>query len=186
MYNIQAEMHLSEQENMPAYGTVTIEDCIRFSVIVRKYQNESGEEQTFISYPRLLKKGEWSNVLTIEPELKEEIQRTVGETLKRELTKDLYLPDIEDVEVIPVPQKIQGKAVICAIANLKICGIQIHGITIKQGERGYLVNMPQFKTASGKWKDVIYGTNAAMQQKIRETVLETYKNVLGEKGKEQA
>lgn len=183
MYDIRADMHLSSQENIMAYGTITVENSIRFSVFVRKYVNADGEEKTFISYPRILKKGEWQNALTLEPELKEQIQESVGRALKEEITKDLYLPDIEEISVILIPQKIQGKAVICALANIKICGMTIHGITIKQGEKGYLVNMPQFKMASGKWQDAVYGISAAMQQKIKETVLEEYREVLN--GKEQ-
>ncbi len=185
MHDIQADMHLSSQENVIAYGTVTVGDCIRFTVFVRKYTGLDGEEKIFISYPRLLKKGEWRNVLTLEGEVREQIQEAVGEALKREITRDLYLPPVEVEAVVPVPQKVQGRAVICAVASIKTCGVSIHGITIKRGEKGYFVNMPQFQTASGKWQDAVYGTSAAMQQNIKEAVLEEYQKILRENGKEQ-
>lgn len=176
MYDVQVKMHLSDQENALAYGIVTIENMLRFSVTVRKYKKDS-EEIVFISFPRILKKGEWSNVLTIEPELKEQIQKAVGEALKYEIMKDWYLAEIEDVQVTPIHATKQGKAVIHAMASVKICGITIHGITIKKGEHGFFVNMPQFQS-NGNWKDIVYAINVDMQKKIKDTVLEEYKNIL--------
>lgn len=44
MHEIQADMRLSEQDDVYAYGQVMIDRCIKFPVQMRRYiDNESGE-----------------------------------------------------------------------------------------------------------------------------------------------
>ena len=48
MHEIQAAMQLSKQDDIMAYGMVTIDRSIRFMIQLKKYQTGSGEETVFI------------------------------------------------------------------------------------------------------------------------------------------
>jgi len=177
-WDIQTEMHLARQGNVLAYGTVTIDNCIKFPVQLRKYKDEkSGEEKSFLSYPRRLVKGQWEDTVHPERELHKKITASAGNAIKKELAKDMYLPEVDVVSVTPVtPKNIAGaKAVICGLATVKISGLTIHGITIKQSEKGLFINMPQYQNDTG-YKDIVYGTSKAIQQKMEEAILSVYKD----------
>lgn len=70
-----------------------------------------------------------------------------------------------------------ARAYICGVASIQVLGLTIHGITIKQGQKGYFINMPQYKKADG-YHDVIYATGKVMQEKIAEAVLKEYKKTI--------
>ena len=179
--DIQVEIHLSYDSEVWAYGMVTLENIIKFPVQLRKYINkETGEETSFISYPRRERDKKWENLLIPDKELREEIARAVGEKVKEEMRKDLHLPEIEIISVSPIVPRYpsNAKAYICGVASIKILGLIIHGITIKRGQKGYFINMPQYKKA-GAYHDVIYATGKAMQDKISECVLQEYQNIVG-------
>ena len=76
MHEIQADMRLSEQDDVYAYGQVMIDRCIKFPVQMRRYiDNESGEEKAFLSYPRKEYKGEWKDVVSPDQELRAKINQ---------------------------------------------------------------------------------------------------------------
>lgn len=96
MHEIQADMRLSEQDDVYAYGQVMIDRCIKFPVQMRRYiDNESGEEKAFLSYPRKEYKGEWKDVVSPDQELRAKINQAVGEAIKKEISKDLNTPKVE-------------------------------------------------------------------------------------------
>ncbi len=165
-HEIEADIHLPQ------------EGCIKFPVQVRKYRDkENGEEKSFISYPRREGKNGWEDVVHPSPEMRGKIICAVGEAIKKEFRKDIYLPELDSVEVTPVdtagyPQNMKAK--ICGMATVQVCGLTIRGLTVKQGERGLFVNMPQYKTKDGIYKDVVYGTSREMNEKIEKAVLAAY------------
>ena len=121
--DIQVEIHLSYDSDVWAYGMVTLENMIRFPVQLRKYKNkETGEETSFISYPRRERNGKWENLLVPDNALKQEIEKAVGEKIKEEMRKDFYLPEIEDLSICPiVPRYPPGaRAYICGVASVKV------------------------------------------------------------------
>ena len=63
-------------------------------------------------------------------------------------------------------------------ASVQLLGLTINGITIKKGQRGYFINMPQYKSSDG-YHDVIYAIGKAMQKKISECVLQEYQKIMG-------
>ena len=88
MHEIQADMRLSEQDDVYAYGQVMIDRCIKFPVQMRRYiDNESGEEKAFLSYPRKEYKGEWKDVVSPDQELRAKINQAVGEAIKKNLER---------------------------------------------------------------------------------------------------
>ena len=74
--DIHVEMHLSYETDVWAYGMVTLENIIRFPVQLRKFKNkDTGEETSFLSYPRRERCGKWENILVPEKKLREEIEK---------------------------------------------------------------------------------------------------------------
>lgn len=178
--DIHVEIHLSYDSDVWAYGMVTLENIIRFPVQLRKYKNkETDKEVSFISYPRRERNGKWENLLVPDKALREEIEKAVGEKIKEEMRKDFYLPEIEDLSVCPiVPRCPPGaKAYVCGVASVKVLGLTIHGITVKHGQRGYFINMPQYRKTDG-YHDVVYAIGKAMQEKISECVLQEYQRIV--------
>lgn len=179
--DIHVEMHLSYETDVWAYGMVTLENIIRFPVQLRKFKNkDTGEETSFLSYPRRERCGKWENILVPEKKLREEIEKAVGEKIKEEMRKDLYLPEIEILSISPIVPRYppNAKAYICGVASVQLLGLIINGITIKKGQRGYFINMPQYKSSDG-YHDVIYAIGKAMQKKISECVLQEYRKIMG-------
>ena len=83
-----------------------------------------------------------------------------------------------DVTPLPDPYAGEARARIVGVATVSVCGLTIRGITVKEGEHGLFVNMPQYRTEDGKYKDLVYGTSRRMQQKIARAVLEAYGGVM--------
>lgn len=187
MHEIEADIHLSPEDDVWAYGMVTLDHCIKFPIQMRRYKNkESGEEKSFLSFPRREGKNGWEDIVHPDQELREEIMDAVDEAIKKELMKDINLPEIDNVEVTPVNARYSNnaKAKICGLATIQVSGLTIRGITIKQGERGMFVNMPQYKNGTGVYKDIAYGTSKAMQEKITQAVLDMYSEAVKRKGQE--
>lgn len=178
--NIQVEIHLSYDSDVWAYGMVTLENIIRFPVQLRKFKNkDTGEETSFLSYPRKERCGKWESILVPDKKLREEIERAVGEKIKEEMKKDFYLPEIEILSISPIVPRYppNAKAYICGVASIQVLGLTIHGITIKQGQKGYFINMPQYEK-EGRYHDVVYATGKPLQEKIAETVIKEYKKII--------
>lgn len=176
-HEIQVDIRLTKDKSILAYGTVTVDQCIRFTVQMRKYvDKETGEEKTFLSYPRRHVKGEWSNAVYPDKELQEEVTKAVIEAVKREIRRDIHLPELEDIQVTVLEsQKRTGSAVaLCGLATIKICGLTINGITIKESEKGLFCNMPQYKSGE-EFRDSVYGITKEVQQKIMEEILQVYR-----------
>lgn len=177
MYHIKAEMYLSDSPAVWAFGNVTLEGCIRFGIQVRKYTDkETGEEKMFVGMPRRERNGAWEDIIKPDEQLREELERAVVDAMRQKLLEDINLPDVEVVSVTKIhPHAPEGaKSYICGLATVRVCGISIHGITIKNGTKGLFVNMPQYQTKDG-YRDVVYATNKSMREKISQAVLETYK-----------
>lgn len=177
---IQVEIHLSYESEVLAYGVITLDDLVRFPIQLRKYKNqETGKETSFVSYPRRERNQKWENVIVPDQILRKEIEKAVGEKIKEEIEKEFCLPEIKVLSIRPITPRHppNAKAYICGVASIQVLGLTIHGITIKQGQKGYFVNMPQYKKADG-YHDVIYATGKAMQEKIAEAVIKEYKKTI--------
>lgn len=183
MREVDVEMRVNDAEgDVLAYGTVTVDACIRFPLRIRRFvDKEDGEEKSFMSFPRRRTREGWEDAVRPEPELKEQIVKAAWEAMKRDFLKDLNLPEVEDVDVTPIlnPYEGEARARIVGVATVKVCGLTIKGVTIKEGENGPFVNMPQYKTGDGRYKDVVYGTSREMQRKIAKAVIEAYQDAMG-------
>lgn len=175
MIEIQADMKLSNQHNIMAYGMVTIDRVLKFMVQLRKYTDKSGEAKMLLSYPRREQNGIWSDVVRPGQEMQKRIQEAVAIAVQREIERDMHLPDVEVIELNLSESQPASRTPIRAVATVQICGISITGITVKQGKRGLFINMPQYRQADKTYKDLIYAITKEMQDKISRSVITAYK-----------
>lgn len=59
-----------------------------------KTSKENGEEVSFVSFPRRKVQGRWEDVVHPSQELRERIAEVVNREIRKEIIKDLELPEI--------------------------------------------------------------------------------------------
>ena len=189
--NIDVNIKLDEESAMNpektevASGWVEIEDCIKFPVRVRKYTDKEGKQKMFVTYPQRKKGEKYEGIVyPHDAEVRNEIEEKVLKEVGREAVKDIGLPTVESVRVSLVKQNREASVILRGFATIKIAGMTINGITIKEGQQGLFVQMPQYKSG-GEYRDTVYGTNKGIHTLIKNKVLEAYDEVLKEEQKHQ-
>lgn len=179
MSRVRADTKEYHKNGIVACSTVTVDGFLRFLVQVRTYIDQSGNEKWFLSFPRRKQGGQWEDILRMDEELKEEITREVLGSLKEKVASEFHFPDIENVRMtLTNTGNIRtGKMIVRAVATVEIAGIAIKGITVKETDKGMIVNMPQYQTASGEYRDAVYGCVKKAQDMIREAVLDEYEKM---------
>ena len=175
--DVEARIYLPEKplENVWGYGEVTVERLFTFQVRVLKHQKENGEEVSFVSFPRRKVQGRWEDVVHPSQELRERIAEVVNREIRKEIIKDLELPEIvvQSMSLFPVQPK---KTVsIVGIATVEVCGLTIKGVTVKQGQDGLFCNLPQYYSEKDGYRDVVRPTSKRIREAISEAVLQEYK-----------
>ena len=157
-----------------ASGWVEVENAFKFPIQILKKKNESN---MFVKYPDVPDgNGEYSNIVfPTDEKLRESLNMAILNEMKNHLMKGLNNPSIDKVRVNVLKDEIHnGKITVKGFASIMIGGFAINGITIKAGEKGLFVQMPQRRDSSGQYQDMVYGTNALMQSQIKDAVLEKY------------
>lgn len=159
-----------------AAGWVELENAIKFPVRVL----QSKERRAFVKYPQVNKDGNWNNVLfPVEMDAKKEIDAAVVDEFRVQVFKQFNVPDITGVRVTILPEEEKtGRVNVKAMATINMCGCAINGLSVKEGERGVFVQMPQYRDKEGKYHDYVYGTNSYVQETIKEAVLGEYQKQL--------
>ena len=107
--DVEARIYLPEKplENVWGYGEVTVERLFTFQGRVFKHQKENGEEVSFVSFPRRKVQGRWEDVVHPSQELRERIAEVVNREIRKEIIKDLELPEIvvQSMSLFPVQPK---------------------------------------------------------------------------------
>lgn len=174
-HDIDIEMNVDSSGE--TYGLVTIDGWIRFPFTRRTYiDKETGEKEAFIAFPRRERNGKWEDAVSLDKELKEEVKQKIWDK-QYERWSNIYLPEVEVVSLTPVSYNTPPgiKAQICGYATVKLCGVTIQGISIKKGEKGLFVNMPQYKNGKGEYKDMAYPTSKDLREAISKEVIERYR-----------
>lgn len=182
--NIKANMRVDfdsfKNTSTVATGWVEIEGIFKFPVSVRKwFDDKSGKEMMFVSYPQRKDGDRYSGVVyPHDREVRNEIDRVVLEVTKEKLFAET-VPDvnIDDVRITPLNQKTGSVVQKLGIASVKMYGMTVNGIVIKEGRKGRFVQMPQYQT-QGQYRDTVYGVTAAIQRKIEERVLLEYDKII--------
>ena len=182
--NIKANMRVDfdsiKNTSTVATGWVEIEGIFKFPVSVRKwFDDKSGKEMMFVSYPQRKDGDRYSGVVyPHDREVRNEIDRVVLEVTKEKLFAE-SVPDvnIDDVRITPLNQKTDSVVQKLGIASVKMYGMTVNGIVIKEGRKGRFVQMPQYQT-QGQYRDTVYGVTAAIQRKIEDRVLLEYDKII--------
>ncbi len=185
---LKVDREVMEQKKDSRYvatGWVEIENAIRFPVSVIKYQDKNtGTDKMFVSFPQKKKGDGYDDIVyPKDPEVREDIQNAVLKEVAAQLSRSygLDLPEVSNVRLSALEEKVTGSVSIKAVASITLCGIEINGITVKEGKHGPFVQMPQRRNKNGEYEDMVYGTGRGMQEKIKEAVLEEYEKVLAER-----
>ena len=182
--NIKANMRVDfdsiKNTSTVATGWVEIEGIFKFPVSVRKWlDDKSGKEMMFVSYPQRKDGDKYSGVVyPHDREVRNEIDRVVLDVTKEKLFAE-SVPDvnIDDVRITPLNQKTGSVVQKLGIASVKMYGMTVNGIVIKEGRKGRFVQMPQYQT-QGQYRDTVYGVTAAIQRKIEDRVLLEYDKII--------
>lgn len=182
--NIKANMRVDfdsiKNTSTVATGWVEIEGIFKFPVSVRKwFDDKSGKEMMFVSYPQRKDGDKYSGVVyPHDREVRNEIDRVVLDVTKEKLFAE-SVPDvnIDDVRITPLNQKSDSVVQKLGIASVKMYGMTVNGIVIKEGRKGRFVQMPQYQT-QGQYRDTVYGVTAAIQRKIEDRVLLEYDKII--------
>lgn len=182
--NIKANMRVDfdsiKNTSTVATGWVEIEGIFKFPVSVRKwFDDKSGKEMMFVSYPQRKDGDKYSGVVyPHDREVRNEIDRVVLDVTKEKLFAE-SVPDvnIDDVRITPLNQKTDSVVQKLGIASVKMYGMTVNGIVIKEGRNGRFVQMPQYQT-QGQYRDTVYGVTAAIQRKIEDRVLLEYDKII--------
>ena len=182
--NIKANMRVDfdsiKNTSTVATGWVEIEGIFKFPVSVRKwFDDKSGKEMMFVSYPQRKDGDKYSGVVyPHDREVRNEIDRVVLDVTKEKLFAE-SVPDvnIDDVRITPLNQKTDSVVQKLGIASVKMYGMTVNGIVIKEGRKGRFVQMPQYQT-QGQYRDTVYGVTAAIQRKIEDRVLLEYDKII--------
>ena len=174
--DVEARIYLPEKplENVWGYGEVTVEGLFKFQVRLLNYQKESGEETSFVSFPRRKVQGQWEDVVHPNLELRKKIEEVVNQEIRKEISKDLELPEIIVPSMTLFPMKSEKKVTIVGIATVEVCGLTIKGVTVKQGQDGLFCNLPQYYSEKDGYRDVIRPTSKRIREAITEAVLQEY------------
>lgn len=182
--NIKANMRVDfdsiKNTSTVATGWVEIEGIFKFPVSVRKwFDDKSGKEMMFVSYPQRKDGDRYSGVVyPHDREVRNEIDLVVLDATKEKLFAET-VPDvnIDDVRITPLNQKTGSVVQKLGIASVKMYGMTVNGIVIKEGRKGRFVQMPQYRT-QGQYRDTVYGVTAAIQRKIEDRVLLEYDKII--------
>lgn len=79
---------------------------------------------------------------TSESGIAKKIEEVVNQEIRKEISKDLELPEIIIPSMTLFPMKSEIKVTIVGIATVEVCGLTIKGVTVKQGQDGLFVTCP--------------------------------------------
>lgn len=180
---IKVNMKLNEDymngvpgNSLIASGWVELEGFLKFPVKLRSRKDNSG---MFVSYPRIESGNSYMDIVyPHDKKVRKEIEEHVMNAFYKEIGKGEE-PEIEGVRVTIMKDKGKNEPVILrGIATLKIAGMTIKGILIKESvKKGLFVEMPQHRSG-GEYKDTVYATNKQAQWWIRHEVEYAYKTEL--------
>lgn len=165
-----------------ASGYIEIESAFKFPVSILR-SNKDGKNNMFIKFPTMPKgDGGYNNIVfPVDSAVRTEVENAVFEELKKLTLKGLDNPLITNVRVTALSEPLQsGSISIKGYASIMVSGFAINGISIKEGNKGLFVQMPQYRDGNGQYHDIAYGTNSAFQETIKAAVLETYQKTMKE------
>ena len=186
--NMKADIEAANQKKTTiATGWVEIEGLLKFPVSVRTYKDETtGKDMMFVSYPQR-KDGDkyYGVVYPHDKATRLEIDKVVLEATKEKLFAQ-SVPDvkIDDIRITVTNKKTDAPIQNVGIASVKMYGLTINGIMIKEGNNGLFIKMPQY-LSDGQYHDTVYGLTSAIKNKIATRVIDAYNSLNYNEKKEE-
>ena len=177
---MKADIEAANQKKTTiATGWVEIEGLLKFPVSVRTYKDETtGKDMMFVSYPQR-KDGDkyYGVVYPHDKATRLEIDKVVLEATKEKLFAQ-SVPDvkIDDIRITVTNKKTDAPIQNVGIASVKMYGLTINGIMIKEGNNGLFIKMPQY-LSDGQYHDTVYGLTSAIKNKIATRVIDAYNSL---------
>lgn len=131
----------------------------------------AGIKEAFVSFPRRKQGERWEDLVIVEDSLRNQITEAVREAIQMEITKDLYLPPIEVVHLQVFPKG--KKKFLVGEATIRVLGVTVKGILLKQGKYGVFARCPNITVRKGIPRCDIQSFQTATGCDFQ-TVLETY------------
>ena len=139
--NMRADIDgFDKKKSTVASGWVEIEGIFKFPVSVRSYHDaDKGKDMMFVSYP--------------QRHVRQEIDKAVLDATREKLFAEL-VPNvqIDDIRITPLNAKEGAVIKNVGIATVKMYGLTINGIMIREGRKGLFVQMPQYQSR-GQYRD---------------------------------
>ena len=186
--NMKADIEaVNQKKTTIATGWVEIEGLLKFPVSVRTYKDEAtGKDMMFVSYPQR-KDGDkyYGVVYPHDKATRLEIDKVVLESTKEKLFAQ-SVPDvkIDDIRITVTNKKTDAPIQNVGIASVKMYGLTINGIMIKEGNNGLFIKMPQY-LSDGQYHDTVYGLTSAIKNKIATRVIDAYNSLNHNEKKEE-
>lgn len=186
--NMKADIEaVNQKKTTIATGWVEIEGLLKFPVSVRTYKDEAtGKDMMFVSYPQR-KDGDkyYGVVYPHDKATRLEIDKVVLEATKEKLFAQ-SVPDvkIDDIRITVTNKKTDAPIQNVGIASVKMYGLTINGIMIKEGNNGLFIKMPQY-LSDGQYHDTVYGLTSAIKNKIATRVIDAYNSLNHNEKKEE-
>lgn len=94
--------------------------------------------------------------------VRQEIDKAVLDATREKLFAEL-VPNvqIDDIRITPLNAKEGAVIKNVGIATVKMYGLTINGIMIREGRKGLFVQMPQYQSR-GQYRDTVYGITTAI------------------------
>lgn len=88
---------------------------------------------------------------------------------------------ITDIRIRKISKDSKMKAIVSITFNNAFV---VHDIKIIEGERGLFIAMPSRRTSDGEYRDIAHPINSETRDKIQETILQKFNEVLLEMDEE--
>lgn len=175
---IKANMRMVDRGNLVAIGEVILDKIFTVSPVkVLRFTTEEGEEDWKVYLPQKKTKDGWDSVVRLQDRsLKEQLNKTVFESIHWELARDVDVdPKIEASVTLYAKDELLGFADVMYEGQVEIHGIQIR--KAKEGE-GIRLIYPYTMNAEGKPQGLVSPLRGKVENRIQEKVGEAYQKAL--------
>ena len=150
---IQVQLYLPDQNQgtVWGYGTITLDQLLTFQIRILTCEKGAGIKEAFVSFPRRKQGERWEDLVIVEDSLRNQIE-------------------VLHLQVFPKGKK----NFLVGEATIRVLGVTVKGILLKQGKYGVFCHMPQYYSEKKGYQDVIYSPSKRLRDAIFQTVLETY------------
>ena len=171
----------NSSNNVRAYASADINGCFKIDNI----KVVEGSNGLFVSMPSFKSNGEYVDYcLPVTKEFREQLHNQILEAYRNAPTQTPQ--ERQPAQVLPTDVTVRITKIkpegdpVCAYATANLNGsLGIRGLRVMQGEDGYSVAMPGYKS-NGRFHAVCFPTDNAFRQQFSDAILMEYGHTLGQ------